>query len=105
MNLEITEQIIPHIEKAIGFNLYDHQVDYLLDKGRLQSGRRTGKTAAYCIKLTLSNGKPLDMKRLSEFSDFGDGSYRYINNFFKKDLMGYRDMLKDYGFPVRRVEF
>lgn len=103
--MEITEQVIPHIEKAIGFKLYVHQVNYLMDKGSLQVGRGTGKTIAYCIKLALSEGEPLNIKRPDEFSDYGDGSRRYAFGFFRKEFMKYRDMLKVYGFPVREVKF
>lgn len=102
--MKITENLIPHIEKAVGFTLRDHQINYLLDKGPLASGRNTGKTVAYCIKLALSDGVPLDMERPFEFSDYGDGSRSYAYKFFRNEFMKYRGMLKDYGFPVREVK-
>jgi len=103
--LKITEEVIPHIEKALGIKLYEHQVNYLLDKGPVQSGRRTGKTLAYCVKLALSDGEPIDLKNLEKFSDFGDGSIRYARGLFKNCFMEIREKLKDYGLPVREVKF
>lgn len=101
--MEITENLIPHIEKAMGIKLYDHQVNFLLDTGLLANGRATGKTVAHCIKLALSEGETLNMRRPYEFSDYGDGSRRYAVDFYRKEFMRVRDKLKDYGFPVREV--
>jgi hypothetical protein len=104
--LEITEKVIPHIEKAIGFKLYDEQKRNLLNKGYYTiGGRGTGKTVVYCIKLILSDGEPLDMKNLHKFSDYGDGSRRYACGFFRREFLEYRRMLKEYGFPVRDIKF
>ena len=100
--MEITEQVIPHIEKAIGLKLYDEQKKYLLNKHyHINGGRRVGRTVAYCIKLALSDGEPLDMRKPYEFSDYGDGSKRYAYDFFRKEFMKYWELLRDYGFQVR----
>lgn len=104
--MKITEQTIPHIEKAIGLKLYDYQKNYLMDKGYLRRGRATGKTVAYCIKLALSEGEPLDMRKPEEFSDGQqlDNQISYARNFFRREFMKYWKMLKDYGFPVREIK-
>lgn len=101
--MKITKKIIPFIEKAVGFELYEHQLNYLLDKGNLISGRATGKTVAYCIKLALSEGEPLNLNRPENFSDYGDGSTRYARQFFRGEFLKIRNMLKEHGFPVREV--
>lgn len=104
--MKITEQLIPHIEKAIGFKLYEHQVNYLLDKGGLTGGRRTGKTVAYCVKLALSDGEPIDLRKPENYADEWSlpDHKRYAKTFFRDEFMRYRQMLKDYGFPVREVK-
>jgi len=99
--------VIPHIEKALGLKLYDHQVNYLLDKGNLLSGRRTGKTLAHCVKLALSDGEPLNMKKPEDFSDgrFLDNRITYSRDFFRREFMRIRNMLIDYGFIVREIKY
>ncbi|KAB2334283.1 hypothetical protein [Bacillus mesophilum] len=104
--MDITEKVIPHIEKAVGLKLYDEQKRYLLNKHyHINGGRGVGRTVAYCIKLALSGGEPLNMSEPWEFSDYGDGSKKYAKFFFIKEFMRYRQMLKDYGFPVREVKY
>lgn len=103
--LEINEQVIPRIEKAINLKLYDHQKNYLMDKGSLTGGRRTGKTIAYCVKLALTDGEPLDLRTPEDFADeWSLPDHRaYARRFFRNEFMKYRQLLKDYGFPVREV--
>lgn len=101
--MKITKEVIPFIEKAMGFELYEHQKNYLLERGNLKSGRATGKTVAYCIKLALSDGEPLNLSRLENFSDFGDGTVRYARQFFKGEFIKIRNILKEHGFPVREI--
>lgn len=103
VTLKITEEIIPHIEKALGLVLYDHQKKYLLEQGSLLSGRANGKTVAHCIKLALSTGESLNMNKPHEFSDYGDGSIRYAQSFYMHEFMKVREKLKGYGFPVRGI--
>jgi len=53
--MQITEETIVLIEKALGISLYEGQKQYLLNNGTYWfGGRATGKTLAYCIKLALS---------------------------------------------------
>jgi hypothetical protein len=101
----ITEEVIPLIEKALGFELYDHQKNYILKKGSLKPGRATGKTKAYCIALALSNGEPLDMRKPWEFSDGWElkDQKRYAKDFFKREFIEVWERLKKCGFPVRQI--
>lgn len=79
--MKITKELIPHIEKALGITLYEHQTMYLVHDFGISGGRRNGKTLAYCIKLSLSKGEPLDLKKPEKFSDYGDGTVRYARDF------------------------
>jgi hypothetical protein len=103
----ITEEVIPLIEKALGFELYDHQKDYILKKGSLKPGRATGKTKAYCIALALSDGEPLDMRKPWVFSDGWELRDRdrkhYAMSFFRREFLDIWDRLKRCGFPVRQI--
>lgn len=103
--MNITERLIPHIEKAIGFNLYSNQVEYLLNAGYISGSRMSGKTVAYCIKLALSDGPPLFLGEAISFSDYGDGTARYAQTHFLREFMKYRLLLKEYGFPVREIHY
>lgn len=107
--MKITEETIPLIEKALGFELYEPQKEYLLDEDRYKlrsSGRNTGKTTAYCIRLALSEGEPLDLRKPWMFSDdWGvvSDTKQYARQFFRRFFMDIRDKLKESGFPVRKV--
>lgn len=69
----ITEEMIPRIEQAFGFPLYDWQKDYLLGKScEIPYKQRSfGKTFIHCVRILLSDGKPIPRKRL-EFAKFAD---------------------------------
>ena len=103
--MRIQEGHIPHIEKAVGFELYDMQKQYLLRKAPMGNDRRSGRTTAYCILIALSDGDELDLKRPEEFSDGWELSNHipYARGFFRSEFMRIYNKLKDYGFPVRPV--
>lgn len=103
--MKIALDLIPHIEKALGITLYEHQTMYLVHDFGISGGRRNGKTVAYCIKLALSDGEPLNMKKPHEFSDYGGDNPHYHRDFFRREFMRIREFLKDYGFSVREVKF
>lgn len=105
ITLWITEKVIPHIEQAMEFRLYDHQINYLLNSGSLEGGRGSGKTTVYCIKLALSNGDPIDLRKPWEYSDGWELDHRkiYAMDFFRHEFLRIREKLKDYGFQVREV--
>lgn len=110
--MTIKKYYIEHIEKALDLKLYDSQIKYLLGKGHLMQGRATGKTLAYCIKLALSDGDTLDLKKPEKFADkeplvLRRGEREYINysrNLFRNEFMDIREKLKIYGFKVREVK-
>lgn len=102
--MEIQTNHIPHIEKAIGFTLYPHQIDYLMGASWMMGGRRNGRTIAHCIKLDLSEGEPLDLRKPYKFSDYGDGSKRYAYDHYRREFLRVRECLKDYGLPVRDIK-
>lgn len=101
----ITEQIIPLIEKALGFELYENQKSYLLGKSGMVGGRVTGKTTAYCVKLLLTDGEPLNLKKSVEFADgWSLSNHRsYAMGFFRHELVKIHDKLKNHGFHVREL--
>ena len=71
----ITPEMIPKIESAFGFQLYDWQKDYLLGKIHYRAGgRRNGNTFAYCVKLLLSDGDSISVKDLWKYMDELHGS-------------------------------
>jgi hypothetical protein len=102
--VEITILHIRHIERAFGFKLSEKQIDYLIKDAYMGQERGIGKTFVYCIKLALSDGEPLNLKKPEDFSDYGDGSVRYARQYFVKEFMDIREKLKAYGFPVRDVK-
>lgn len=101
--MKITEEMLIHIEKALDITLYGHQRRYLLTGDYMGHGRRNGKTLAHCIKLALSEGTPLDLRKPEEFSDYGDGSRRYARSYYRKVFLDIWYSLKEYGLPVRDI--
>lgn len=104
--------MIHNVEKALGINLYDDQIRYLTGSTasfNFYNNRGTGKTTAYCIRLALSDGEPLNLRDPKEFSDWFESGLsfneapRYSKDFFLKEFMKIRDKLKDHGFQVREV--
>lgn len=106
--MQITEETIALIEKALGVCLHEGQRQYLLNNGTYWfGGRATGETLAYCIKLALSDGEPLDIQKLCEIcdNDYGPESNRHnyarwFRDFFIKIWIS----LKNAGLPVRELK-
>ena len=96
--------VFERIEKALGFKLYDAQKGYLLSKNRYMyaRGRGSGKTLAYCIKLALSEGIPLDMRKSEEFSD-REEPHSYNKGYFRDMFYKVWASLKKQGFKVREL--
>lgn len=107
--MKINERTIEIIEKALGFKLYQAQKDYLMHDIPLQGGRGTGKTLAHCIKLALSEGKPLNTYYPEEFCDDDYGrrtnKERYAKYYYNYMLREVREPLSDTGLPVRDVMY
>lgn len=100
--------MIVKIQTALGMELYEGQKQYLLNGGAYWFGdRRSGKTLAFCIKLALSEGEPLNMKEPENFcdSDYGfiNNKRRYASSYFKRMFLDIREKLKNSGFTVREI--
>lgn len=106
--MKITEEVIPLIEKALDIKLYDGQKEYLVNNGTYwySFSRASGKTLAYCVKLALSDGKPLDMRKPWEIcdNDYGlpDNKQRYAL-WFRRFFLDIWHSLKAAGLPVREL--
>lgn len=119
--------LIKAVEKALNLKLHPWQIDYIFyDKdypknicpclifedfepipsyffyGRCcMTGRRTGKTLAYCIKLALYSDKSIDMKKPEEYSDRME--FRYARGYFKHMFVDVWEKLKEVGLPVVEI--
>lgn len=105
--MKITEETIPLIEKALNIRLLKGQMDYLLNDGSYWYGDRgSGKTTAYCIKLALSDGDPLNMKKPKELCDDDYGTPHNVDRYsqwFRRFFLDIWHSLKDVGLPVREI--
>lgn len=96
----IESEMIPRIESAFGFTLYDWQKDYLLGKiHRRAGGRHNGNTFAYCVKLLMSDGEPINVVDLRKYIDEIHGS-RYAR-WFTGYCMEINEKLVSAGFKTR----
>ena len=98
------------IEKALGFKLYDNQLKYLRSEcGYWYGGRATGKTLAYCIKLALTEGEPLDMREPQKYCDADYGmrynKVKYAKGHFYREFIYVHSKLKAAGLPVRELRY
>lgn len=106
--MKITEETISLIERALNIKLYNGQKEYLLNDGTYwyNFGRASGKTLVYCIKLALSDGNPLDMRKPWEICDpdygLDENKYNY-SRWFRKFFFKIWHSLKDAGLPVREL--
>lgn len=106
--MKITTNEISMLEKALDIKLYEGQKQYIVNDGSYwYGGRASGRTVAYCIKLALSDGKPLDMREPENFcdSDYGPerNKRRYARSYFKRMFLDIQQKLKDNGFKVREI--
>lgn len=105
--LKIDIHVLGRVEKALGIKLYDEQIAYILHDGPYWfGGRRTGKTLAYCVKLALSEGAPLNASEPWNISDPDCGApenkYNYAR-WFRRFFLDIWHSLKDAGLPVREI--
>ena len=119
-------EMLPIIEQALGFQLYEYQRRFLLhgDPKIFRGGRCNGKTTAYCIKLALSEGEPFlvypdSIKARYEPNELSDddlrrGLYHAIvdethgkryEKFFKDMFIDIWRDLKEAGLPVRELRW
>lgn len=104
--MEITMEVIERVERALGFTLYENQVNYLLDVGELGDEPESGRTTAYCISLLLTDGEPLDLAHPEMFSDRinGERHIHYARRVFIKEFLDIRAKLADAAIKVRDVK-
>lgn len=101
--MKITEELIPLIEKALGFKLYEWQRAYLLEKPYSEPlERATGRTTVYVIKLLLTNREPINIK--FDAMKYKDHRGEHYTDFFR-NFMGEIDAkLTAVGLPTRTVK-
>jgi hypothetical protein len=101
--IKMTDEVIRAIELVLDIKLYDNQKAYLQHDEFMPAERCTGRTTAYCIKLALSKGHPLNLNRPEEFSDRYPDKHGYARSFFLRQFLETRQRLLECGFPVREV--
>lgn len=114
LNLELLNKV----ENALDIKFFDWQVDYILEVPRVLdmriTGRGTGKTLVYIIKLLFSEDKPIrayDISEMGERSDWycvTDRIDRKESNYtqwFRKYLMDIYAELEEKGINPRPVFF
>ncbi|MBA1335848.1 MAG: hypothetical protein HPY66_1666 [Firmicutes bacterium] len=96
--------------------------EYRFDGKRCYArNRRTGRTLVHCINLALGDGEdyvvanerpgcirvkgiePIDTLRMELYCDYGDGSLRYAQGYYRRMFLDVWCRLKDAGLPVREV--
>jgi len=103
----ITPEMLPVIEKALGFELYENVKLFLvLEEDRtkrynyIKQDRRTGGTIAYCINLALSEGVPLDFTHFDFIDEWHGLAYK---DWFRRTFLDIWNKLGDAGLEVRPV--
>ena len=102
--MEITEKLIPVIEKALGFELYEWQKSFLLNIPFEEPSRRaSGRTTAYIVKLLLTNEELIDIKNDAVlYQDHSpNGTY---SSFFRHEMRIIDDKLTSAGLLTRSVK-
>lgn len=86
--MKITKEMIPLIEKALGFRLYDWQYGYLIGEFKqIPHERQVGRTTAYIVKLLLTNDKPIDIELdAMRYEDIHSDYYTHIFIKFMKEI-------------------
>lgn len=108
--------LIYRIQKALNIELYNWQVNYILDIPMILdlsiSGRGTGKTLAYVIKLLFCDKKPIRIYDINDIFALADEyhnpnrnrhCYNPYNRFFADYLFNIYRKLTDAGIKTRPV--
>jgi hypothetical protein len=95
---KLDRALLTRVEKALNLTLKDWQVNYILDIPMVLdmriTGRRTGKTLAYVIKLLFLKDTPIKAYDMFEISRLAD-DYHDLNN-WKKDDNHYNRWFQNY---------
>ena len=113
---KLNPKLIEQIENALDIKFYDWQKDYLLDIPRVldmrMTGRCTGKTLAYIIKLLFSEDEPLrvyDIEEMKKCSDWWSVTNRInhseprYSQWFRGFLIEIHTKLSKKGLQTRPV--
>ena len=112
---KLDEQLLPVIEQALGFKFEEWQKNYMLDIPMVLdmriTGRRTGKTLVYIIKLLFADDEPLRNYDIIKYSDDWSTNDRYksvlrestYNRFFREELIHIYDLLIAGGLSPRQI--
>jgi hypothetical protein len=111
-------ELLNKIENTLNIKLHDWQKDYILDVPRVLdmriTGRRTGKTLAYTIKLLFLSNKPIrayDTREVGEYSDWycvtndPNGKEPHYTQWFSRYLKDIYTEMVDNGITPRKVFF
>ena len=99
--MKITNEMIPLIEKALGFTLYDWQKNYLLgEPHEIPPGRAVGKTVAYIVKFLLTSKEPIKLEFIGRYQDYVGSHYKH---WFKGEVKYIHDKLTDVGLTTQLV--
>lgn len=101
--MKVTKAMIPFIERALGFELYEWQKAYLLDEPYKEpSGRAVGRTVAYIVKLLLTNEELIDIKKdAKHYQDYPGNHYTH---FFISEMRMIDAKLTSVGLPTRSLK-
>ena len=112
------ERTIKKVEKALGFNLFEWQKQYIFNNTpygiEIQHARRAGKTTACALRLCLSDGEPIRATLTPACiakNDFlrylGEDAVTYPRSkFFVYELKKIYETLKNAGgIELREIEF
>lgn len=101
--MKITEELIPFIEKALGFELYEWQKSFLLGETFERPSRRvSGRTTAYIVKLLLTNEELIDIKMdAKRYQDHPGYTY---TSFFQHEMRTIDHKLTSVGLLTRLVK-
>lgn len=103
--MAVTNSMIPIINQAFNFKLLPFQVHYILGNSEdLGATRGSGRTTAYCIRLALSEGEPIDLRHPERYSDMPHLKLHYARDHFKREFVKIRNILEHNGFNVRQVK-
>lgn len=115
---KLNKNLICKIEEALRIKFEDWQKDYLLDVPRILdmriTGRRTGKTTLYIIKLLFKDNKPIkayEQREVTHCSDWFSTtnnparSEPLYTNCFKRYLQDIYEALTEKGISPRPVFF
>lgn len=101
--MKITDEVIEKIESIFGFSLYDWQKKYL--KGLIvsaPSGRKNGRTFAYCIRFLLSDGEKIHKREVFKYGDGILQTGRYAS-WFQGFCLEINEKLVENGFETRII--